>query len=72
MTLRELAERRNEMREKMQSIIGEMDIPYSLARHWVETERAYQIKMANIEASKQSKIIKQLSNEIRDLKMWIR
>jgi len=46
-------------------------IPAVLAKSWIETERAYQIKLANIESSKQASIIKQLSKENEDLKRGI-
>lgn len=72
MNLIEISAKRNEMQQQQRSIIGDMPIPYSLAKQWIETERAYQIKLANIEASKQASIIKDLSKEIADLKKGIR
>ena len=60
------------MHKEQRSIIGDMPVPYSLAKQWIETERAYQIKLANIEASKQASIIKDLSKEIADLKRGIK
>lgn len=52
MNLLQISEKRNEMHKEQRSIIGDMPVPYSLAKQWIETERAYQIKLANIEASK--------------------
>lgn len=72
MDLLQISEKRNEMQKQQRSIIESMEIPYSLAKEWIETERAYQIKLANIEASKQASIIKELSKEIQDLKRGIR
>ena len=72
MNLVELSAKRNEMQQQQRSIIGDMPVPYSLAMQWIETERAYQIKLANIESSKQASIIKQLSKENEDLKRGIR
>lgn len=72
MNLLQISEKRNEMHKEQRSIIGDMPVPYSLAKQWIETERAYQIKLANIEASKQASIIKDLSKEIADLKRGVR
>lgn len=72
MNLIEISAKRNEMQQQQRSIIGDMPVPYSLAKQWIETERAYQIKLANIEASKQASIIKDLSKEIADLKRGIK
>lgn len=68
MSLLQISEKRNEMQKQQRSIIGELPIPYSLAKDWIETERAYQIKLANIEAAKQASIIKDLTKEIENLK----
>lgn len=72
MNLLQISEKRSEMHKEQRSIIGDMPVPYSLAKQWIETERAYQIKLANIEASKQASIIKDLSKEIADLKKGIK
>ena len=72
MNLIELSTKRNEMQQQQRSIIEDMEIPYSLAKEWIETERAYQIKLANIEAAKQASIIKQLLKENQDLQRGIR
>lgn len=71
MDLLQISEERNKVQKQMKSIVGDMPVPYSLAQRWVETERAYQIKLANIEASKQASIIKDLSKEIADLKRGV-
>lgn len=60
------------LHKEQRSIIGDIPVPYSLAKQWIETERAYQIKLANIEASKQANIIKDLTKEIADLKRGVR
>ncbi|UNM95528.1 hypothetical protein MMG00_09875 [Ignatzschineria rhizosphaerae] len=72
MNIIELSAKRKEMQQHQRSIIGDIEIPYSLAKEWIETERAYQIKLANIESAKQASIIKQLSKENADLKKGIR
>lgn len=72
MNLVELSAKRNEMQQQQRSIIGDMPVPYSLAKQWIETERAYQIKLANIEATNQARIIKEQAKTIEDLRRGIR
>lgn len=72
MSLLEIAEKRNEMQKQQRSIIGDMQIPYSLAKDWIETEKSYQIKLANIEATNQARIIKEQAKTIEDLRRGIR
>lgn len=72
MQLLKLSERRNEMHQQQKSILDSMDVPYSLVKEWIETERNYQIHLANIEASKQARIIKELSKEIKYLKRGVK
>ncbi len=72
MNLIELSTKRNEMQKQQRSIIGDMEIPYSLAKEWIETERAYQIHLTNIEASKLGKIIKEQAEIIKDLRRGVK
>lgn len=72
MSLLEISEKRNEMQKQQRSIIGDMPIPYSLAKDWIETEKSYQIKLANIEATNQARIIKEQAKTIEDLRRGIR
>ena len=72
MSLLEISEKRNEMQKQQRSIIGDMPIPYSLAKDWIETEKSYQIKLANIEAANQARIIKEQAKTIEDLRRGIR
>ena len=72
MTLIDISEKRNEMQKEQRSIIGDMPIPYSLAKEWIETEKAYQIKLANIESANQARIIKEQAKTIEDLRRGIR
>lgn len=72
MKLLQIAQERNEVQKQMQSMVGNMAVPFSLAERWVKTESAYQIKLANIESSKQASIIKSLTQEIEDLKRGVK
>ena len=72
MDLLQISEERNEVQKQMKSIVGDMPVPYSLAQRWIETERAYQIKLANIEATNQARIIKEQAKTIEDLRRGIR
>lgn len=68
------AELRNNMKEQMKNYEEKagISVPYELVKHWLQTEREYQIHLANIEAAKQASIIKELSKEIQDLKRGVR
>lgn len=72
MTLAEIAKERNEMQQQQKSMLDDMQIPWALAKKWLETEKAYQIKLANIESAKQCQIIKEQAKQIEDLKRGIK
>ncbi|UNM96054.1 hypothetical protein MMG00_12770 [Ignatzschineria rhizosphaerae] len=73
MKLLELTEKRKEMQIEInnRSTLADMPIPYALAVKWLETEREYQIHLANLEASKLAGIIKEQANIIKDLQRGI-
>lgn len=68
------AELRNNMKEQMKNYEEKagISVPYELVKHWLQTEKEYQIHLANIEAAKLYSIIKEKDQIIRDLERGVR
>ncbi len=71
-SLVDITNERNEMREKLRNPIDDLQVPYAVAKRWIKTEQRYQIKLANMEASRLQGIIKEQAKEIEDLKRGIK
>lgn len=72
--LMKFAEQRNSMKDQMKQYENKSDIaiPYELVKHWLQTEKEYQIHLANIEAAKLYSIIKEKDRIIKDLERGVR